>query len=194
MVPFTMYMPEHGVSRQVRTDVLATVCLLIGLLLCQEALGEGITPGLGRVPSPSELANVSTHIYADGSGLPPGSGDGAQGEKIYTSRCASCHGGVGQGGSAMELVGDSALLATEFPDRGIAVYWPYAPILFEYIKRAMPPDKPYSFSDNELYSVTAHLLELNGLIEPGRRVDAAVLSGLRMPNKDNFRSGYIEPR
>jgi len=193
MVPSSMFMPERVISRQSRTDALAMICLLSGLLLCQEAPGESIAPGLGRAPSPAELANVSTHIYADGSGLPPGSGDGVQGEKIYASRCASCHGGAGQGGSAMELVGDRALLATEFPDRGIAVYWPYAPALFEYIKRSMPPDKPYSLSASELYSVIAHLLELNGLIESGQRVDAAVLTALQMPNKDNFRSGYVEP-
>ena len=92
----------------------------------------------------------------------------------------------------MELVGDRSLLATEYPDRGIAVYWPYAPTLFEYIKRAMPPDKPYSLSDDEVYSVIARLLELNKLIDSGQRVDAAVLSSMQMPNKDNFRSGYIE--
>lgn len=53
------------------------------------------------------------------------------------------------------------------------------------------PGEPYSFSASELYSVIAHLLELNGLIEPGRRVDAGVLTSLQMPNKDNFRSGYV---
>ncbi len=31
----------------------------------------------------------------------------------------------------------------------------------------------------------------NGLIEPGQRVDAGVLAALQMPNKGNFRSGYI---
>lgn len=193
MVSSAMYMPEADISRRVWTEALATVCLLCGLLPSQHALGEEITPELGRTPSAAELAAVSTHIYADGRGLPPGSGDGVQGEKLYASRCASCHGGAGQGGSAMELVGDRALLATEFPDRGIAVYWPYAPALFEYIKRSMPPDKPYSFTASELYSVIAHLLELNGLIEPGRRVDAGLLTSLQMPNKDNFRSGYVEP-
>ncbi len=90
----------------------------------------------------------------------------------------------------MELVGDRTLLATEFPDRGIAVYWPYAPTLFEYINRAMPPDKPYSLSADELYSVIARLLELNGLINPGQSVNAEMLSSLKMPNQDNFHSGH----
>ena len=72
------------------------------------------------------------------------------------------------------------------------MYWPYAPTLFEYIKRAMPPEKPYSLVDDQIYSIIAHLLELNGLIAPGTRVDAALLSSLSMPNRDNFRSGYVD--
>ena len=90
----------------------------------------------------------------------------------------------------MELVGDRSLLASEFPDRGIAVYWPYAPTLFEYIQRAMPPNKPYSLNNDELYSVIARLLEMNGLIDTDQKVDAALLSSLQMPNRNNFRSGY----
>jgi len=182
-------MPEHNFSLA-SPGAMASVGLLIGFLLSQGAFAADTSPALGRVPSKTELANVATHVFADGRGLPPGSGNGEQGEKIYSSLCASCHGNQGQGGSAMELVGDRSLLATEYPDRGIAVYWPYAPTLFEYIRRAMPPDKPYSLGADELYAVIARLLELNGLIKSGQRVDAAVLSSLQMPNKDNFRSGY----
>lgn len=158
-----------------------------------DAGADEMRPGLGRIPSPAELANMETHVFADGEGLPPGSGDGKQGNLIYASRCAACHGNAGQGGSAMELVGDRSLLATEFPDRGIAVYWPYAPTLFEYIKLAMPPDRPYSLSNDEVYAVIAALLEMNNLIATGLRVDAAVLSTLQMPNREGFRSGYVNP-
>ncbi len=189
MVLYTMFMPEHKWPL-VSPGAMASICLLIGFPLSQGAFAADTSPGLGRVPNETELANVTTHIFADGRGLPPGSGDGEQGEKVYSSLCAGCHGNRGQGGSAMELVGDRSLLATEYPDRGIAVYWPYAPTLFEYIRRAMPPDKPYSLGADELYAVIARLLELNGLIEPGQRVDAAVLSSLRMPNRDSFRSAY----
>ena len=53
----------------------------------------------------------------------------------------------------------------------------------------MPPDRPYSLSDDEVYTVIARVLELNGLIEAGQRVDAALLSTLQMPNRNNFRNG-----
>ena len=183
----TMFMPRRPLP-----EAMACVSLLVALFLCQSLVAADTFPGLGRTPSDTELANLTTHIFADGRGLPQGSGGTEQGKIIYASLCAGCHGSEGQGGRAMELVGDRSLLATEYPDRGIAVYWPYAPTLFEYIKRAMPPDKPYSLSADELYSVIARLLELNGLIDSGQRVDAAVLSSLQMPNKNNFRSGYVK--
>ena len=188
---FIIFIPEAVFCRGA-LPARALVCLLVAFFPSQSVVAANPLPGLGRMPQASELAAMTTHVFADGSGLPQGSGDAEQGSVIYASRCAGCHGNEGQGGSAMELVGDRSLLATEFPDRGIAVYWPYAPTLFEYIKRAMPPDKPYSLSNDELYSVIARLLELNNLIDSGQRVDAAVLSSMQMPNKDNFRSGYIE--
>ena len=86
----------------------------------------------------------------------------------------------------MELVGDRSLLATEYPDRGIAVYWPYAPTLFEYIKRAMPPDKPYSLSDDEVYAVTAYLLSIDGIIDEDAVMNADTLPEVEMPNRDGF--------
>ena len=156
------------------------------------AMAADTLPGLGRMMTGAELAGLPRHVFADGRGLPPGAGSADRGEEIYASLCAGCHGGVGQGGSAIELVGDRSLLATEYPDRGIAVYWPYAPTLFEYIKRAMPPDRPYSLSDNDVYAVIARLFELNGLIEADQRVDASLLSTLLMPNRANFRNSNTE--
>lgn len=156
------------------------------------AMAADASPGLGRTMTGAELAGLPRHVFADGLGLPPGAGSADRGEKIYAALCAGCHGSAGQGGSALELVGDRSLLATEYPDRGIAVYWPYAPTLFEYIRRAMPPDKPYSLSNDDVYAVIARLLELNGLIEAGQQVDAALLSTLRMPNRNNFRNVDIK--
>lgn len=163
---------------------------IAALITCQAGLLIAATPELGRPLSNKELSELPRQVFADGEGLPAGSGSTEQGKILFDTQCAACHGGQGQGGSAMELVGDRTLLATEYPDRGIAVYWPYAPTLFEYIRRAMPPDAPYSLSVNETYAVIAHLLQLNGLADQGQRVDAAFLSTLLMPNRDGFRNNY----
>lgn len=145
-------------------------------------------PALGEELDTATLNTLPKHVFADGTGLPEGAGDTVKGTELFADQCAACHGSQGQGGSALELVGDRSLLATEYPDKGIGVYWPYAPTLFEYIQRAMPPDKPYSLTADEVYAVVARVLELNGLVSAGQRVDAAYLSSIEMPNRDGFRS------
>ena len=99
-------------------------------------------PALGQPVSKEALKDEPRHVQADGSGLPAGQGNASEGAVLYAQQCASCHGNRGQGGKALELVGDRSLLATEFPDRGIAVFWPNAPTLYEYVYRSMPPDNP----------------------------------------------------
>jgi len=126
-------------------------------------------------------------IFADGSGLPPGSGNAREGTGLYQTQCARCHGRNGEGGRALELVGDRETLISAWPDRGIGVSWPYAPPLFDYIRRAMPPDSPYSLSVDDTYSIVARVLELNALVDADTTVDAAFLSSLVMPNNNGFK-------
>jgi len=163
--------------------------LLVLMLLTNQVYANQDT-GFGRQMSDDEVAQLPNHVFADGTGLPAGQGTVEQGKQLYANQCAACHGNVGQGGRALELVGDRSLLTTDIPDKGIAVYWPYAPTLFEYVRRAMPPEKPYSLSVDEVYAIVAHLLELNGLGSSSGVVDAEYLSNLQMPNRDGFRSEY----
>ena len=156
---------------------------------------ETIVIDLGTPLSVEQLESLSHHVFADGLGLPEGSGTAAQGAVLYSTHCASCHGSQGQGGKALELVGDRSLLATDYPDKGIAVYWPNAPTLHEYIRRSMPPDTPGMFSNDELYALIAHLLELNGLIDSDVVLDRQSLSDVQMPNRQGFNTiAKIEPR
>lgn len=164
------------------TSVEAQLSIATGPSLATE-------PSFARELAPLERQQVEKHVYADGQGLPVGSGTAVQGQKLYAGLCASCHGSRGQGGSALELVGDRALLNSEFPDRGIAVYWPYAPTLYEYVRRSMPPDKPYSLNADEYYSLVAFLLQINGLLTDVEiSVDKEFLSRLEMPNKNGFKT------
>ena len=145
-------------------------------------------PDLGQPTSPEAIHDLPRHVQADGSGLPAGEGNAREGAALYAQQCARCHGDRGQGGRALALVGDRSLLATEYPDRGIAVFWPNAPTLFEYVYRSMPPERPATFSASQVYALLAHVLELNGLLAPGRSLNAATLSAINMPNRDGFRT------
>lgn len=155
---------------------------LLSTVACKTTMAQQ----LGRSLSEQEVKTLSQHVFPDGTGLPAGSGNTVRGTELYSEHCAGCHGTEGQGGAAMELVGDRSLLATGYPDKGIAVYWPWAPTLFEYIRRSMPPEAPYSLSTDETYAIVARLLELNDLVVSGQRIDAAVLAAIEMPNRDGF--------
>ena len=143
-------------------------------------------PGAAGDGPRAEPSPLPPTVFADGTGLPAGAGTAREGAAIYAERCAGCHGSSGEGGRAIELVGDRALLASDAPDRGIAVHWPYAPPLYDYVRRAMPPEAPYSLGPSETYAVVARLLELNGLVDADTSVDARWLSSLRMPNVEGF--------
>ena len=75
----------------------------------------------------------------------------------------------------------------------IASYWPYATTIFDYVRRAMPYDRPMSLSNDDVYAVTAYLLSLNGIIKDGQVMDADSLPGVKMPNRDGFLLYWPEP-
>lgn len=143
-------------------------------------------PQLGQPLSDEVLDRLPRPVFYDGQGLPPGQGDAAHGAVLYAAQCATCHGDRGQGARAMELVGDRKSLTTDWPDRGIAVFWPYAPTLFDYVYRAMPPARPASLSVDEVYSLLAHLLVLNGVWQASQPLTPEALADLRMPNRQGF--------
>ena len=64
--------------------------------------------------------------------------------------------------------------------------YPYAPVLFDYVRRAMPMNAPQSLSNDEVYAVSAYLLHLNGLIPADAVMTAATLTAVQMPNRNGF--------
>ncbi len=86
----------------------------------------------------------------------------------------------------MPLVGGAGSLATAKPLKTVGSYWPYATTLFDYINRSMPFDRPSVMSADDVYAVTAYLLNLNGIIRDQDVMDARTLPGVRMPNRDGF--------
>jgi mono/diheme cytochrome c family protein len=147
--------------------------------------------GIGRAASPADIAAWDDDVMPDGSGLPPGRGTVQAGEALFRARCAGCHGRTGREGPSDVLVG--AARPNEFPfatqpslPHTIGNYWPYATTVFDYIRRAMPPDAPGSLADDEVYSLTAFLLNANGLVGADVVIDATTLPKVEMPAKPHF--------
>jgi mono/diheme cytochrome c family protein len=149
------------------------------------------TFGIGRAATPADIAAWDIDVGPDGAGLPPGRGTSADGAPIYAARCAGCHGKTGKEGPNDVLVGrlpgDAFTFARDpKAPKTIGSYWPYATTVFDYIRRAMPPDAPGSLKDNEVYGLVAYLLTLNELIPADAVVDAASLPKVKMPAHDHF--------
>ena len=169
-----MFMPNRLVT--------ASASLLV---LSSAALAEG--PGLGRVATPDEIASWDVSIGPDGAGLPPGRGTPKQGETVYAEKCVACHGEKGAGKPNDQLVGGRGSLSGEqAPVKTVGSFWPYATTLFDYVRRAMPLNAPKSLSDDEVYAVSAYILQLNGIIGEGDVMDAQTLPQVQMPNRDGF--------
>jgi cytochrome c len=64
--------------------------------------------------------------------------------------------------------------------------YPYAPVLFDYVRRAMPMNAPQSLSNDEAYAVTGYILQLNGLVAADAVMTAASLTAVQMPNRNGF--------
>lgn len=142
--------------------------------------------GIGERIDPSALAAWDIDVSPDGHGLPAGSGTVALGKQIFAARCAMCHGANGQGGIGDPLVGGIGSLSSVKPKKTVGSYWPYATTLFDYVRRAMPYNAPQSLSADEVYSVSAYLLFMNGIVPDHTRLDAKSLPKVRMPNRDGF--------
>jgi cytochrome c len=142
--------------------------------------------GIGRTATPAEITGWNIDIGRDGATLPPGSGNVERGRAVFSEQCAACHGAEGQGGVGDRLTGGQGTLATAKPVRTVGSYWPYAPTLFDYIRRAMPQNAPQSLSNEDVYAVSAYILNLNGLVPADTVLDAKRLAAIRMPNRDGF--------
>ncbi|WP_376100868.1 c-type cytochrome (plasmid) [Roseomonas sp. CCTCC AB2023176] len=140
----------------------------------------------GRPASPDDVRVWNIDVLPDGTGLPSGSGSVARGQEVFAENCAACHGHRGQGGVADSLVGGQGSLGSAHPVKTVGSFWPYAPTLFDYVRRAMPFPAPQSLSDDDTYAVVAYVLRLNGLIPDGAVMDRTSLPLVRMPNRDGF--------
>jgi S-disulfanyl-L-cysteine oxidoreductase SoxD len=150
--------------------------------------------GIGRAATPDEIAARDIDIMPDGHGLPPGRGTPSQGAAVYAAKCARCHGATGREGPNDVLVGREPRQGFGFSrdpklTRTIGNYWPHASTVFDYVRRAMPPDAPGSLTNDEVYALVAHLFHLNELVAADAVLDATSLPKVVMPARDRFVPG-----
>ena len=182
-----------ALTRAASLIVLGSAAALIAAAACRSTVPSADAAGaprfeVGRPAAPEEIAQWDRDVNGSGEGLPPGRGTAERGAVLYAASCAMCH---GAGGAGSQLIRPRDPSVRE--RRNIASHWPYAPPLFDYIWRTMPPAAPRSLPPDDVYALLAFLLAENGIVGPGTAMDAAGLKGVTMPARERFVIGDGAP-
>jgi S-disulfanyl-L-cysteine oxidoreductase SoxD len=169
-------------SRSLKLTTVA-MALVVGWISAQAG-----PLGLGREATPAEIAAWDISIRPDGKGLPEGKGTVKQGEEIFQERCAACHGEFGEGKDRWPvLAGGHGTLTADRPEKTVGSYWPYASTVMDYVRRAMPFGNAQSLTPDELYAVTAYILQMNDVIkDPAFELSKKNFTTIKMPNEGGF--------
>ncbi|MDO9280068.1 MAG: c-type cytochrome [Polaromonas sp.] len=155
--------------------------------------------GIGRLATPKEVAAWDIDVRPDFKGLPAGAGSVAKGQDVWEGKCASCHGIFGEsnevfspliGGTTAEDVktGRAAKLLDPTTGRTMLMKLATVSTLWDYINRAMPWNQPKSLTTEEVYAVTAFLLNLGGVIPDDYTLSDKNIADVqaRMPNRNGM--------
>ena len=178
---------------------LAATVLAFGLLASTVQAAAPLT-NLGRPATAKEVAAWDIDVRPDFKGLPKGSGSVSAGMKVWEAKCASCHGTFGESNEVFTpIVGGTgpddiktgrvaSLTNGKQPQRTTLMKVATVSTLWDYINRAMPWTTPKSLSADEVYAVTAYILNMGEILP-----DDFVLSDKtigqaqqRMPNRNGM--------
>jgi S-disulfanyl-L-cysteine oxidoreductase SoxD len=184
-------------------EALAALALA-GLAAGALAQGKPGYPGIGRDATPREVAAWDIDVRADFKGLPAGSGSVDKGQEVWEAKCAACHGVFGEsnqvfnplvGGTTAEDVktGQVAMLKrTDYPGRTTLMKLSNLSTLWDYINRAMPWAQPKSLSVEEVYAVTAYLLNLADVVPADFTLSDKNIRDVqqRLPNRNGMTTDH----
>ena len=156
-----------------------------------------VSPPLPAVPArsataprrrpPRSPAGISTCAATTASACRPAKATSSHGAEVFIQQCAPCHGTFGEGeGRYPKLEGGVGTLTADRPEPTVGSYWPFAPTLWDYINRAMPFSAPHTLSADDVYAVTAYILNFNNIVPADFVADRDSLPKVKMPNRDNF--------
>jgi len=177
-------------SRSVRLVLGALLLFALAAPAPALAQAKNETPrsyGIGHSATAEQIAGWDIDVMPDGQGAPAGQGSVKAGEKVYLEKCAACHGEFGESaGRWPQLAQGKGTLASSDPVKTVGSYYPYLSSVFDYIRRAMPFGDAQSLSNDDLYAVTAYVLNLNDIVDDKFVLSKATWANVIMPNHGGF--------
>src|ERR1700712_1217992 len=167
-----------------------TLPIAFALLMGVPVLAQGPTFGIGRAPTAEEIRARDISIGPTGEELPPGKGSAKEGALAYRAKgCAGCHGATGVEGTAPNLKSKGP----PNPNLGargriLPLRAPFATTVWDYINRGMPLNREGTLTPDEVYALTAYLLNINDVIPEDETLDARSLPKVKMPIGDRYAS------
>jgi cytochrome c len=185
-----------------RKSILAVVLVCLGGAAW--AQGKVSYPGVGRGATPKEIQAWDIDVRPDFKGLPAGAGTVAKGQEVWEGKCASCHGVFGESNEVFSpIVGGTTkddvvtgrvarLKDPSFPGRTTLMKLSTVSTLWDYINRAMPWTQPKSLSVEEVYAVTAFILNLGGVVPDDFTLSDKNIAEVqkRMPNRNGMSTAH----
>ncbi len=181
--------------------------LIVSLLTLSFAATAKDLPGIGRTALPKEIAAWDIDVRGDFKGLPKGAGSVAEGNKVWEEKCESCHGTFGD---SMEVFGPIvggttkadmksghvlALADGSEPKRSTLMKVSTLSTIWDYINRAMPWNAPKTLTANEVYAVTAYILNMGEILPSEFVLSDKNIADVQkmMPNRNGMLS-QLDPK
>ena len=193
------------IALQAARPVMA-LALVLAQFLASSAWAQAADKfaGIGRTATPKEIAAWDIDVRPDFKGLPKGSGTVAKGQDVWEGKCASCHGVFGESNEVFSpLVGGTTaddiktgrvarLKDAAYPGRTSLMKVATVSTLWDYINRAMPWTQPKSLTTDEVYAVTAFLLNLGGIVPDDFTLSDQTIAQVqaRMPNRNGMTTSH----
>jgi cytochrome c551/c552 len=183
-----------------RLGVAAAALLAAGAVWAQSAA----FPGIGRAATPKEVQAWDIDVRPDFKGLPKGSGSVSRGQDVWEAKCASCHGVFGESNEVFSpLIGGTTaadiksgrvarLRDESFPGRTTLMKVPTVSTLWDYINRAMPWNAPKSLSTDDVYAVTAYMLNMADVVPESFTLSDRNMAEVQklMPNRNGMTTDH----
>ncbi len=170
------------------------------VILITTSANAGHYTNIGRTATNQEISAWDIDVRADFKGLPVGSGSVEDGEVIWESKCSSCHGTFGEsnevftpiiGGTTTTDIANGKVAASvggSQPQKTTIMKVATISTLWDYIHRAMPWTAPKSLSHDEVFAVTAYILNLARIIPDDFVLSNENISEVQklMPNRNGM--------